>query len=52
MHYLFGVQEIMYGSGFARWWHEAIWLLAFLIPPVFVLPRLKSAYVKLDYPKN
>ena len=51
-YYLFGVQEVMYGSGFAGWWHEAIWLLAFLIPPVFVLPRLKSAYVKLDYPKN
>ena len=51
-YYLFGVQEIMCGSGFAGWWKEAIWLLAFLIPPVFVLPRLKSAFVKLDYPKN
>ena len=51
-YYLFGVQEIMYGSGFAGWWKEVIWLLAFLIPPVFVLPRLKSAFVKLDYPKN
>lgn len=51
-YYLFEVQEVMFGSGFAGWWQEALWLLAFLIPPIAVLPRLKSAYFKLDYPKN
>ncbi len=51
-YYLFEIQEVMFGSGFAGWWQEALWLLAFLIPPIAVLPRLKSAYIKLDYPKN
>ena len=51
-YYLFEVQEAFYGSGFAGWWQEALWLLAFLIPPFFLLPRLKSAYINQDYPKN
>ena len=51
-YYLFEVQEVMFGSGFAGWWPEVIWLIAFMIPPFLMLPRLKSAYIKLDYPKN
>ena len=51
-YYLFEIQEVIFGSGFAGWWQDAFWLLAFLIPPIAVLPRLKSAYIKLDYPKN
>lgn len=51
-YYLFEVQEVMFGSGFAGWWQEALWMLSFMIPPFVLLPRLKSAYIKLDYPKN
>ena len=40
------------GTGFAGWWQEAVHLLLFLFLPVFVLKRLKSAYVLQNFPKN
>ncbi len=51
-YYLFFVQESLFGSGFAGWWPQVIWLLAFLLPPLAVLPRLKNAYIYQNYAKN
>lgn len=51
-YYLIYVQEYMFDAGFAGWWKEAVYLLLFLIAPVFVLKRLKNAYILQDYSKN
>lgn len=51
-YYLFYVQEVLYGTGFAGCWREIIHLLLFLYLPLLVLPRLKKAYIDLDYPRN
>lgn len=51
-YYLFYVQEAIFGAGFAGWWPQVIWLLAFLLPPIAVLPRLKKAYIYQNYPKD
>ena len=51
-YYLFFVQESLFGSGFAGWWPQVIWMLAFLLPPLAVLPRLKNAYIYQNYAKN
>ncbi len=51
-YYLFFVQESLFGAGFAGWWPQVIWLLAFLLPPLAVLPRLKNAYIYQNYAKN
>jgi ABC-2 type transport system permease protein len=51
-YYLFFVQESLFGAGFAGWWPQVISLLAFLLPPLAVLPRLKNAYIYQNYAKN
>jgi len=50
--YMFYVQEGMFASGFAGWYHEIIHLLLFQIPPIFLLGRLEKAYVKQNYPRD
>lgn len=49
-YYLFYVQEAMFASGFAGWYMEVVQLLLFLFLPLFILKRLKHAYVFQDYP--
>ena len=51
-YYLFYVQEVLYGAGFAGWWKDVIKMLVFLYLPIFIMPRLESAYVKLNFPRN
>ena len=51
-YYLFQVQEVIFGSGFAGWWKEAIYLLLFLFVPLFGLVRLKNAYIHQNFPKD
>ena len=51
-YFLFYSREVVMGTGFAGWWQEAVHLLLFLFLPVFVLKRLKSAYVLQNFPKN
>ncbi len=49
-YYLFEVQNSTFGSGFAGWWPEVMWLLSFLILPLIFLPRLRSAWILQDNP--
>ena len=51
-YYLFYVQEVIFGAGFAGWWQEVIHLLVFLFLPLAVLPRLKGAFINQNFPKN
>ena len=51
-YYLFFVQEVIFGAGFAGWWKEVIWLLMFLFVPLFGLGRLKKAYIYQNFPKE
>jgi len=51
-YYLFYVQEVLYGSGFAGWWQEIIHMLVFLCIPFLFGPRLKKAYIHLNFPRN
>lgn len=51
-YYLFYTQEVIFGTGFAGWWPYVCCLLAFLFLPLFILPRLKGAYVHLNFPKE
>ena len=51
-YYLFLVQEAIFGTGFAGWWKEAIYLLLFLFVPLLGLRRLKNAYINQNYPKD
>ena len=51
-YYLFYVQEAMFASGFAGWYMEVIHLMLFLFLPLFILKRLKNAYLTMDYPKK
>ena len=51
-YYLFYVQEVIFGAGFAGWWQEVVHLLLFMLLPLPVLGRLKGAYVNLNFPKN
>jgi len=51
-YYLFYVQEVIFGAGFAGWWQEIVHLLFFVLLPLPVLWRLKGAYVNLNFPKN
>lgn len=51
-YYLFLVQEAIFGTGFAGWWKEAIYLLLFLFVPLLGLRRLKDAYINQNYPKD
>jgi ABC-2 type transport system permease protein len=51
-YYLFHVQEIIFGAGFAGWWDEVIHLLVFLFVPLVGLSRLKNAYIHQNFPKE
>jgi len=51
-YYLFYVQEVIFGAGFAGWWQEVIHLLVFLLLPLAVLPRLKKAFIYQNFPKE
>lgn len=51
-YYLFYVQEVIFGTGFAGWWKEAVYLLLFLFLPLVGLKRLKNAYIHQNYPKD
>lgn len=51
-YYLFFIQEVVFGAGFAGWWKEAVYLLLFLLVPLVILPRLKNAYIYQNYPKE
>ncbi len=51
-YYLFYVQEVIFGAGFAGWWQEVVHLLLFVLLPLPILGRLKGAYVNLNFPKN
>ena len=51
-YYLFHVQEVIFGAGFAGWWKEVIYLLVFLFVPLIGLNRLKNAYIHQNFPKE
>lgn len=51
-YYLYFVQDVLYGTGFAGWWQEAVHMLLFLFLPLMVMPRLKKAYIHLNFPRN
>ena len=51
-YYLFYVQEVIFGAGFAGWWKEVIYLLMFLFVPLIGLNRLKKAYIHQNFPKE
>ena len=51
-YYLFHVQELVFGAGFAGWWKEVIWMLVSLFVPLTGLIRLKNAYIHQNYPKE
>ena len=51
-YYLFYVQEVVFGAGFAGWWKEVVYLLIFLLVPLVILPRLKNAFIFQNYPKD
>lgn len=51
-YYLFHVQEVIFGAGFAGWWKEIIHLLVFLFVPLAGLSRLKKAYIHQNFPKE
>lgn len=49
-YFLFYTQEVVFGAGFAGWWHEALYMLLFLFLPLPVLGRLKKAYINQNFP--
>lgn len=51
-YYLFHVQEVIFGAGFAGWWKEVIHLLLFLFIPLAGMNRLKGAYIRQNFPKD
>ena len=51
-YYLFYVQEVIFGAGFAGWWKEVIYLMLFLFIPLAGMIRLKNAYIHQNYPKE
>lgn len=51
-YYLFYVQESIFGSGFAGWWQEVVYLLIFILLPLIGLKRLKKAYILQNFPKD
>jgi len=51
-YYLFYVQEVIFGAGFAGWYKEIIHMTIFMFLPLLVLYRLKGAYENLNYPKE
>ncbi len=51
-YYEFYVQEAIFGTGFAGWWRQAVYLLLFILVPLIGLPRLKRAYIHQNFPKD
>ena len=51
-YYLFHVQEVIFGAGFAGWWQEVIHMLLFLFIPLAGLKRLKKVYIHQNFPKE
>lgn len=51
-YYNFYVSETIFASGFEGWWKDVVHYLLFLLAPLPLLPRLKSAYRDLNYQKN
>lgn len=51
-YYLMYVQEVVFGSGFAGWWPQAVYMMIFLLLPLTVAVRLKRAYIKLNFPRE
>ena len=51
-YYQFYIQEVVFGTGFAGWYKEAVYLLLFLFLPLFVVNRLKGAFVNQNYPTD
>ncbi len=51
-YYLFHVQEVIFGAGFAGWWQEVIHMLVFLFIPLAGLKRLKKVYIHQNFPKE
>lgn len=51
-YYLLYVQDGIYATGFAGCYKEVIHLMLFQFLPLVILPRLKDAYVKLNYPRK
>lgn len=51
-YYLFHVQETIFGSGFAGWWPQVVYMLIFLFLPLLGLKRLKGAYVNQNFPRE
>lgn len=52
-HYFeFYTQEVFFGSGFAGWWQQVVYLLIFILVPLLGLTRLKKAYIHQNFPKD
>ena len=51
-YYEIYVQEAVFGAGFAGWGKQVIYLLLFILIPLVGLPRLKSVYIKQNFPKD
>ena len=51
-YFLFYSREVIFGTGFAGWWKEAIHLLLFMLLPSIVILRLKGAYIYQNFPKK
>lgn len=51
-YYNFFVQEVIFGSDFAGWYPQVIFLLLFLFLPLFVYRRLYKAYSLMNFPRH
>lgn len=51
-YYMWFVQEVIWGSGMAGWWREAVHLLLYAFLPLIGFNRLYKAYKHLNYPRN
>lgn len=51
-YFLIYSREVVFGTGFAGWWQEAVHLLTFMLLPSLVIFRLKGAYIYQNFPKK
>ena len=51
-YYQLYAQEAVFGTGFAGWWPQVVYLLIFLLIPLVGLTRLKKAYIHQNFPKD
>lgn len=51
-YYLFDVQEVIFGCGFAGWWKLLFAPLVYMIVAICCIPRLGRAYQEQNYPLN